>query len=185
VKLPDGITCSNCVIHWKYFAGNTWDICPDGVGSVGCGNQETFINCADVTINTNTGGFPIDFDNSIDNPWALYMSRSTRIPGHPPLPIDLEQPARPGGLIPLVVRSQLCLPIGDYRNVTGMEDWCRENCLKYPPNCHPEACLCVNECKAIGEFAVNHQDADYFCHQNCLKYPSHCPQDKCECFQTF
>ena len=39
------------------FVGNTWDICDDGVGQVGCGKQETFRNCADVAIITNTGGF--------------------------------------------------------------------------------------------------------------------------------
>merc|ERR1711962_173814 len=184
VKLPDGITCSNCVIHWKYFAGNTWDYCADGMGSVGCGNQETFINCADVTINTNTGGFPTYPDNNVDNPWLLYMTRDTQIPGHPmpQVPNDLEQPARPGGLIPLVVRSQLCIPTDNYRNATGMEDWCRINCLQYPPNCHPEFCRCVNQCDAIGEFAATHSDADIFCHQNCLKYPSHCPADKCHCY---
>jgi hypothetical protein len=37
--------------------GNTWDICEDGKGQVGCGKQETFRNCADVAIITNTGGF--------------------------------------------------------------------------------------------------------------------------------
>jgi len=182
VKLPDGVTCSNCVLHWKYFAGNTWDLCEDGKGSVGCGNQETFINCADITINTGTGGFPSYPINNVDNPWLLYMQRDNAIiPGHPPM-VDVEQPSRPGGLIPLVVRSQLCIPIGEYKNMTGMDDWCRQNCLKYPPNCHPEACRCVSQCDAIGEFAANHKDADIFCHQNCLGYPSHCPEEKCKCY---
>ncbi|CAL4064994.1 unnamed protein product [Meganyctiphanes norvegica] len=208
VKLPDGVTCSNCVLHWKYFAGNTWDLCEDGKGSVGCGNQETFINCADITINTGTGGFPSypinNVDNPwsiytqweidsttgelretqqiVDNPWSLYMQRATVIPGDPPMGDEFEQPSRPVGLIPIIVRSQLCIPIGEYKNMTGMDDWCRQNCLKYPPNCYPEVCRCVSQCDAIGEFAANHRDADIFCHQNCLGYPSHCPEEKCKCY---
>ena len=57
VKLPDGVTCSRGIIQWKYFTGNTWGICADGTEAVGCGIQETFVNCADVQIITNTAGF--------------------------------------------------------------------------------------------------------------------------------
>ncbi|XP_068209499.1 uncharacterized protein [Palaemon carinicauda] len=179
VKLPEGITCSNCVIQWTYYAGNTWGIDADGNVGVGYGPQETFINCADVIINTQTGGsigYP-PTGNEIDNPWALYFRGN-----FPGVPKQEPNPSgRPGGLIPLVIRSQLCIPVDDFRNVTGMQDWCMENCLKYPPNCHPEICRCVTECEAIGEFALE-EGADIFCHQNCLKYPSHCPSEKCHCF---
>ena len=30
--------------------GNNWGICQDGSGALGCGPQETFVNCADVAI---------------------------------------------------------------------------------------------------------------------------------------
>lgn len=177
VKLPEGITCSNCVIQWKYFAGNTWGTDQAGSTGQGKGPQETFVNCADVTINTQTGsfsGYPPE-SNNIDNPWLLYYKGS--FPGIR----DSNPPPRPNGLTPLVIRSQLCIPINDFDKVPGSQDWCMENCMKYPPNCHPELCRCVNECEAIGDFA-NMTDADIFCHQNCLKYPSFCPKDKCRCF---
>lgn len=96
VKLPDGVTCSRCALQWIYYAGdrvdiltscatfsrsiftgNTWDVCNNGTGAVGCGKQETFRNCADVAIITNTGGFgPAGFvpqapTSLMDNPYAI------------------------------------------------------------------------------------------------------------------
>lgn len=32
------------------FTGNNWGICPDGKGKIGCGPQETFRNCADISV---------------------------------------------------------------------------------------------------------------------------------------
>lgn len=49
-KLPDGVTCSQCVLQWRYVAGNNWGNCPNGTGMVGCGPQEEFRGCADVKI---------------------------------------------------------------------------------------------------------------------------------------
>ncbi|XP_071454084.1 uncharacterized protein [Hetaerina americana] len=50
VVLPEGVTCERCVIRWQYTAGNSWGICSDGTGADGCGPQETFRSCADVSI---------------------------------------------------------------------------------------------------------------------------------------
>ncbi|XP_037775664.1 LOW QUALITY PROTEIN: uncharacterized protein LOC119572628, partial [Penaeus monodon] len=163
VKLPEGITCSHCVLRWKYFAGNTWGVNQEGLEGVGQGPQETFINCADVVINTQTSGFagyPSE-SNQVDNPWALYFRGS-----FPGIPQDSKD-QRPGGLKPLIIRSQVCLPIEPLREVHSLQEWCKTNCLKYPPNCDPEICKCVNECEAIGEFAKQ-PGADIYCHQNCL-----------------
>ncbi|XP_071533383.1 uncharacterized protein [Panulirus ornatus] len=177
VKLPDGVTCSNCVIQWKYFAGNTWGVDGEGDEGVGKGPQETFINCADVTINTNTPtGFYPPQGNQVDNPWALYFRG--RFPG---VPKDTHTKPLENGLIPLVIRTQLCRPIKEYKDVDGMNEWCMRNCLKYPPNCIPDMCQCVSECKAIGQLAEK-KDADIFCHQNCLRNPSYCPEERCRCF---
>lgn len=173
VKLPEGVSCTNCVIRWKYFAGNTWGACSNGSESVGCGNQETFINCADVAINVNTPSVGTgDF-----NPWALYF-RGT-FPGAPPFPLDGPEP-QVQAVRPLVIRAQVCLPLEPFSEVEGMKAWCMINCLKYPPNCHPSYCKCVHECSAVGEFALR-DEADIWCHQNCLKHPSHCPADRCSC----
>ncbi|XP_065346344.1 uncharacterized protein LOC135943627 [Cloeon dipterum] len=51
LQLPAGVTCSRCVIQWHYNTGNSWGVCPDGTGALGCGNQENFRTCSDVAIN--------------------------------------------------------------------------------------------------------------------------------------
>lgn len=73
VKLPQGVTCTQCVIQWTYYTGNMWGKCANGTEAVGCGNAETFRNCADVSIYTSTGaGRPPLFVNEKKNPFLLY-----------------------------------------------------------------------------------------------------------------
>lgn len=50
VMLPPNLQCSQCVLQWKWVAGQSMG--PDGFGGecLGCGNQENFINCADIAI---------------------------------------------------------------------------------------------------------------------------------------
>ncbi|XP_075147104.1 uncharacterized protein LOC142221309 [Haematobia irritans] len=48
-QLPE-MTCNQCVLQWRYVAGNNWGICPDGNGAVGCGEQEEFRSCADISL---------------------------------------------------------------------------------------------------------------------------------------
>ncbi|XP_017873552.1 PREDICTED: uncharacterized protein LOC108620996 [Drosophila arizonae] len=50
VILPEGLTCHHCVLRWTYVGANNWGNCGDGTGALGCGPQETFKNCADVSI---------------------------------------------------------------------------------------------------------------------------------------
>lgn len=45
-----GLECPNCVLQWRYIAGNNWGMCEDGTGAVGCGPQEEFRACADITV---------------------------------------------------------------------------------------------------------------------------------------
>jgi len=54
LRLPDGVRCNHCIIQWNYRAGNNWGQCKDGTGRLGCGPQETFRGCADVSIQNNS-----------------------------------------------------------------------------------------------------------------------------------
>ena len=49
VKLPTGLTCSQCVLQWKYRSGNNWGT-EEGFSGLGYGFQEEFYNCADIAI---------------------------------------------------------------------------------------------------------------------------------------
>ncbi|XP_075146463.1 uncharacterized protein LOC142220924 isoform X1 [Haematobia irritans] len=50
VVLPSGLSCNHCVLRATYTAGNNWGVCENGVGAMGCGNQEMFKSCADIRI---------------------------------------------------------------------------------------------------------------------------------------
>ena len=49
-KLPNDLACEHCVLRWHWWTGNNWGFCPDGVGRLGCGPQETFRSCSDISI---------------------------------------------------------------------------------------------------------------------------------------
>ncbi|KAL1454433.1 hypothetical protein WDU94_010691 [Cyamophila willieti] len=72
-KLPSDLTCTQCVIQWKYIAGNNWGMCPNGTGAVGCGPQEEFRACADIQISDLKG----DAD---DTPFPTVKPVPTRRP---------------------------------------------------------------------------------------------------------
>jgi len=55
--LPPGLTCSLCVLQWRYWAGNSWGRCGNGTESIGCGPQEEFRACADVAIHDEHGNY--------------------------------------------------------------------------------------------------------------------------------
>ena len=48
--LPPNLTCEHCVLRWHYRAGNNWGTCPNGTEALGCGDQETFRTCSDISI---------------------------------------------------------------------------------------------------------------------------------------
>lgn len=64
--LPSGLTCTQCILQWRYIAGNNWGTCENGTGAVGCGPQEEFRACADVEIVDSSGSADeTPFDNEI------------------------------------------------------------------------------------------------------------------------
>merc|ERR1712227_144795 len=51
LQLPAGVTCTQCVLQWRYHAGNSWGFDEgDWSGCMGCGKQEEFYACADIAI---------------------------------------------------------------------------------------------------------------------------------------
>merc|ERR1712142_413028 len=50
VTFPADIECDQCVLQWWYQGGNNWGDCGNGTSALGCGPQETFVNCADIAI---------------------------------------------------------------------------------------------------------------------------------------
>ncbi|XP_043191630.1 uncharacterized protein LOC122364892 [Amphibalanus amphitrite] len=50
LQLPEDLECEHCVFQWRYHGGNDWGLCPNGTGMDGCGPQEEFYGCADVSV---------------------------------------------------------------------------------------------------------------------------------------
>lgn len=52
VRLPAGLTCDHCVLRWTYTTGNSWGWCDEAhtEGKLGCGEQEQFKSCSDISI---------------------------------------------------------------------------------------------------------------------------------------
>ena len=109
-----------------FILGNTWALCGNGTGAIGCGDQETFRNCADIRIMSHFG-----------HPPNVQLNRPA------PNAVFTRDSVNPFGRAQLVIRSQVCIPVASQKNITGMGQWCQENCLKYPPNCDPNLCECL------------------------------------------
>jgi len=168
VNLPHGLSCSQCVVQWTYYTGNTWGVCSNGTEGMGCGDQEMFRNCADVMINSVVGSYP---------PGALSSMQ-------PQLPRRVQLYTETGQLAsPLVVTARVCVATELYNSISGMDEWCHKSCLSYPPNCPADKCKCLSHCEAVGRLA-GEEGTDVYCHRNCLRFPPNCPPDLCKCFAT-
>ncbi|KAL6428277.1 hypothetical protein ACFW04_008529 [Cataglyphis niger] len=78
-KLPEGLTCAQCVFQWRYIAGNNWGDCGNGTGAVGCGPQEEFRACADIVIGDNETALPANLPKQPTST-SIYDESSTSSP---------------------------------------------------------------------------------------------------------
>ncbi|KAI8786051.1 low-density lipoprotein receptor 1 [Biomphalaria glabrata] len=53
--LPSGLTCTHCLLQWKWHCGNDWNCDETGACGLGFGPQEEFYACSDVTISPRNG----------------------------------------------------------------------------------------------------------------------------------
>lgn len=69
--MPDNLVeCRACILRWNYRAGNNWGICHDGTAGSGCGPQELYRNCADISIGYNIfqmKSYLSPFDGELDD----------------------------------------------------------------------------------------------------------------------
>ncbi|CAL8120249.1 unnamed protein product [Orchesella dallaii] len=167
--LPRALNCSRCALQWHYKTGNSWGVCEDGSEGLGCGPQETFINCADVSITPLPAASRYWLDPKLtssprSNPYRKYYRDQSR-PGAP--------------MTALAMRFQRCVAIDNTAKNPGMDETCQNRCMRYPPDCPPDTCKCVNDVKAIGLFAKRPM-ANQWCLDQCNVYPpKKCDETKC------
>ncbi|ESO95783.1 hypothetical protein LOTGIDRAFT_116739 [Lottia gigantea] len=112
LRLPEGLSCSQCVLQWTYTTGNNWG-CLNKWCGLGYGAQETFINCADI---------------AVSNDCPTY---------HTAKPISTELTDEDDKTY-----SRNCVPVGiwavTYYDV--IKRWCQVNCVGTA--CPPDYCNC-------------------------------------------
>ncbi|XP_013418916.1 uncharacterized protein LOC106179736 [Lingula anatina] len=129
-KLPAGLTCSQCVMQWKYRTGNSWGTDANGRGCLGCGPQEEFYNCADVSI----GKGAINIKPFTTGP---VTSRTEAPVTHTVPPKRTEPPKTSGGQ----TGGKNCVYIGSNKQDGAAHDsWCQSNCAA--GYCPKDFCRC-------------------------------------------
>jgi len=136
VLLPADLACEQCVLQWTYRTGNSWGVCEDGTGAIGCGAQEHFRACADISIGehsvtnssttaTPSSVAPIDTVPSTSSPSTTGASSTSGAP------MTTGAPSAP------------CTAIGAFAGVEAMDAWCNTNCYNEKPYCPADTCVCA------------------------------------------
>ncbi|GFS09714.1 cell wall integrity and stress response component 4-like [Elysia marginata] len=161
VKLPDEVTCSHCVLRWKWITGecparmrsggNSWgrDL-RTGEGCLGCGPQEQFYGCADVTIRPRnpsaskpevvepgpqqppTAG-PSTDNGKVETNAGASNSNSNNNNN------DNNNSGRTGQAF----LTRKCLAVNNWEGDPELDNWCAVNCNKMAPRFCPSVfCAC-------------------------------------------
>eukprot|EP00096_Caligus_rogercresseyi_P011477 TRINITY_DN4517_c0_g1_i1.p1 TRINITY_DN4517_c0_g1~~TRINITY_DN4517_c0_g1_i1.p1 ORF type:complete len:309 (-),score=34.13 TRINITY_DN4517_c0_g1_i1:64-951(-) len=145
LQLPSGMTCSHCIIQWSYTAGNNWGVCEDGTQGLGCGTQEMFRACSDVSIQAG-GGVVVPPTTSRPNP-----SPTTNAASPTPRPTSTSTkgqstngPKRtsPTTSSPSGGGARKCTAVGIWAKINGMTAWCAMVCNAPVPYCPSSHCAC-------------------------------------------
>ncbi|CAF0894028.1 unnamed protein product [Adineta steineri] len=171
LHIPSGLQCPHCVLQWRYHAGNSWGT--DGVtgkSCLGCGHQEEFYNCADISIapkddnNNNNLLLPLSTTStSTETPLFLLpfldsnmiSSENEYIPifTYPTTTESATTTTIMNIIYPYQSSDELinhfnkknktfrCYPTNEVlKPLIGIENWCLQICAV---NCPPTLCACV------------------------------------------
>jgi len=129
VELPQDYECKQCLLQWTWRVANNWGTCEDGSGAIGCGKQEHFRACADVSI-TREGDEKPSTEQSTST-----TTTTTTVPNESTSALETTT-TRP-------VSEGSCQATGAYEGSEEIDDWCEANC-HHPtqPYCPPTHCKC-------------------------------------------
>ena len=102
--------------------GNSWGCGTDGNCCVGCGPQEEFRGCSDVSITALDGNTGPTTTSTTTTTTTTAPTTTTTIGG---------------------AQVPTCEAVPPYHNNPGMHDWCVTNCLAPIPYCPASHCLCT------------------------------------------
>lgn len=153
---------------------------------MGCGEQETFINCADVTIIQMPYNYKPTPATRNNNYLAPSLTSSPRSNQYRLYYRDMSRAGAP--MTALAVKYQRCVSLhgeGKSRKTPGQDSACQNRCLNYPPDCPADLCKCVKDVYATEEFRKVREMADQWCLDQCDKDPvGDCDESKCVVIYT-
>lgn len=142
IKLPDGLSCSQCVLQWKYRGGNNWGT-ENGQSGLGIGSQEEFYNCADIAIGSNaptvyTQAPTISSTTKYSTTQSFYttppspsITTKTTTTTFAPINIDWYAP-----------ENIFCIPAPEWLKVPEMIKFCEKICTNRNSTCPTKYCQC-------------------------------------------
>ncbi|XP_041349372.1 uncharacterized protein LOC121368698 [Gigantopelta aegis] len=186
LKLPETLTCSQCVLQWKYHTANSWGFEPNGTGCMGCGAQEEFYGCADVAITA--GGKP---DTTV-TPATTFSPVTTVTPATMSSPVTTVTPVTTSSPVTTVTPGTTSSPVttvtpatttspvttsetaGTTATVTN-----RTTTEEHTTTEGPESTTTsFDKCRATGPWEGKEKETEW-CKLNCSL--GHCPPDLCRC----
>ncbi|XP_069134468.1 uncharacterized protein [Argopecten irradians] len=159
LKLPVGVTCSQCLLQWKYNTGNSYG-CDGSHCCIGCGEQEQFYGCADVSVGGSSSSGHMS--SSVYHPVNVIPQGQTG-----PSEINFQtqssaQGQQPASYVPQNTyhvisgssfsggsgsQSEPCEATAGYRSIYQFADqYCRVQCSK--GNCPTER-YCTSACRRL------------------------------------
>ncbi|XP_069102406.1 uncharacterized protein [Argopecten irradians] len=162
-KLPEGLTCSQCVLQWRWKTGNSYGYAANGTYCIGCGLQEMFYGCSDISISGGSSGGHVQpqvtskpvTSAPVVQTQKPVTQRPIYITPRPTQPKPVQTMRPNSGLFfppigqtnggqtsgqttgPTVTR---CRAINLWAGVPQLDQWCLDNCAK--GNCPALACSC-------------------------------------------
>ncbi|XP_060576961.1 uncharacterized protein LOC132734272 [Ruditapes philippinarum] len=142
--LPRGLTCSQCVLQWKWNTASNWG-CDNNNNNCckGCGPQEQFLGCADVSIASSGNSFGSNNNNNVQSGFGGIQIGAVQI--------GVKTPEVTGdGFIPIGTNgaslsgSKICEATATWKaRYIFADQWCRSQCAA--GNCPVQ--YCKNTCR--------------------------------------
>ncbi|CAH1775247.1 unnamed protein product [Owenia fusiformis] len=134
VQLPSGLSCSQCVLQWRYKTANSWGIDPDGTECVGCGPQEEFYGCSDISVGSNDPVATTGTTTTVDTTPTSWTTATT----------TTGTTTTAGATTTVAAGTTTsatgtCYATEEYAG-PGMDQWCIDNCAI--GNCPATHCIC-------------------------------------------
>ncbi|XP_021373235.1 uncharacterized protein LOC110463177 isoform X2 [Mizuhopecten yessoensis] len=183
VKLPENVTCSQCVLQWRYHTGNNWGT--DGQGScIGCGPQEEFYGCSDIAISSS------GVTNTVSTPETstLLAILKTSTPAAATAAETTSSTTKT-----TVKKQTTTLPITTTASSTESTvktttvptapttDTAKTTTVPAAPTADTTRTMTSPSTNKLSCVSVAAPVDDTWCNNNCNHFPSYCPSQYCDC----